>query len=389
MKSRWGRWVAFNIVGFGGVIVQLVVLAVSTRVLGVSVLLGTIVAVEAAVLHNFCWHERWTWRHQCGSAGGGRVGRLLRFHAANGAVSLVGNVLITAALARAGLDPLVANVAAVACCSVVNFGAGEWLVFRPSVVILAAASVLIASPVAAQSSAALKDWDAYVAAVDRRHADGSTFFALDVRKADRWRERAQAGEIPMKEVDPPGVTEAKMHHWAGAVYVPRTTVDAVIKRLQEYAGRESEFYEEVKASKLLERNGDRLRVFMRIERDASVITATYNTEHAVEYRRLGPTRAASRSVSTKIVEIADAGTAHERETRPGEDHGFLWRLNAYWRFEQSADGVLIECESVSLSRSVPFLVRPLVGPIANRIARESLERTLRSLREFLKLRTSS
>jgi hypothetical protein len=49
--------------------------------------------------------------------------------------------------------------------------------------------------------------------------------------------------------------------------------------------------------------------------------------------------------------------------------------------------VLIECESVSLSRSVPFLVRPLVGPIANRIARESLAKTLRSLGEFLKLRT--
>ena len=47
------------------------------------------------------------------------------------------------------------------------------------------------------------------------------------------------------------------------------------------------------------------------------------------------------------------------------------------------DGVLIECESVSLSRSVPWVARPIVGPIANRIARESLERTLRSLRAFL------
>jgi hypothetical protein len=122
---------------------------------------------------------------------------------------------------------------------------------------------------------------------------------------------------------------------------------------------------------------------MRIERDAGIITASYNTEHAVEYRRIGTDRAASRSVSTKVAEIADAGTPQEREKPPGEDHGFLWRLNAYWRFEQSGDGVLIECESVSLSRSVPLLVRPVVGPIANRIARESLARTLRSLRAFL------
>ncbi len=152
--------------------------------------------------------------------------------------------------------------------------------------------------------------------------------------------------------------------------------------MQQGAGRESEHYAEVKASRLLDRNGDTLRVFMKLERDATVMTVTYNTEHAVEYRRYG-TRATSRSISTKIAEVADAGKPTEREKRAGDDHGFLWRLNAYWRFEQVGDGVLIECESVTLSRSVPLLVRPLVGPIANRIARESLERTLRSLLAYL------
>ncbi len=82
--------------------------------------------------------------------------------------------------------------------------------------------------------------------------------------------------------------------------------------------------------------------------------------------------------------VADrAGTPREREKPDGDDNGFLWRLNAYWRYEQLSDGVLIECESVSLSRSVPFLLRPLASPIVNRIARESLENTLRSLRRFL------
>jgi hypothetical protein len=294
-------------------------------------------------------------------------------------------VAITVALARAGLQPVAANLVAIVVCSCINFTAGEWLVFRPSMIVLVTASALLMpGSAAAQTAAAVSGWDAYIRTVDRRHADASAgFFALDVRKVDGWRERATRGEIPMTEVDPPGIPDARMHHWAGAVFVPNTTVDSVIRRMQAYAGRESEFYEEVKASKLLERNGDRLRVFMRIERDAGIITASYNTEHAVEYRRIGTDRAASRSVSTKVAEIADAGTPQEREKPPGEDHGFLWRLNAYWRFEQSGDGVLIECESVSLSRSVPLLVRPVVGPIANRIARESLARTLRSLRAFL------
>ena len=390
-RSRFERWVAFNVVGFAGVAVQLAALAALTRGLGMPVAVATIIAVEAAVLHNFGWHQRWTWRDRPANGIRQTVDRLFRFHALNGLVSLVGNIVITVALARAGVDPLMANLMAIVACSLVNFTAGEWLVFRPSVIVLVIASSLAgAGTAAAQSAEALKGWDSYVATVDRRHADtAGTFFALDVRKVDHWRERATRGEIPMREVEPPSIRDAKMHHWAGAVYVPKTTVDVVVKRMQEYAGRESEFYEEVKASKLLERNGDRLRVFMRIERDAGIITATYNTEHAVEYRRISQTRAASRSGSTKIAELADAGKASEREKAPGEDHGFLWRLNAYWRFEQAGDGVLIECESVSLSRSVPYVLRPLVGPIANRIARESLERTLRSLREFLKLRTQN
>ena len=67
----------------------------------------------------------------------------------------------------------------------------------------------------------------------------------------------------------------------------------------------------------------------------------------------------------------------------GNDHGFLWRLNAYWRYEQVNGGVLIECESVSLSRSVPVLLRPFVTGTVERIARDSLQKTLVSLRTEL------
>lgn len=374
----------FNVVGLAGVVVQLGAFAALVRWLDAPIALATVAAVEAAVLHNFVLHQRWTWRDRPSSGMKETARRLLRFQTANGLVSLVGNVAITVALARAGLNPVAANLIAILVCSGLNFSAGEWLVFRPSMIALVTTATLLPASVSAQSAEALQGWDTYVRGVERRHAvDTGGFFALDVRKIEGWRERAKQGQVPMTEVEPPGVPDAKMHHWAGAVFVPNTTVDAVIRRMQAYAGRESEFYEEVKASKLLARNGDHLRVFMRIERDAGIITATYNTEHAVDYRRLGPNRATSRSVSTKIAEIADAGTPNEREKPPGEDHGFLWRLNAYWRFEQFGDGVLIECESVSLSRSVPLLVRPVVGPIANRIARESLARTLRSLRAFL------
>lgn len=377
------RWTSFNLVGFAGIAVQLAVLAGLTR-LGLDVSVATALAVETALLHNFAWHQRWTWRDRPSGSAGETVRRFARFQALNGLVSLVGNVALTTVLARAGMDPVVANLLAIAACSLVNFVAGEWLVFRRAGV--AAALVVIGAPLGlqAQGAPALRGWDTYTLDVERRHADvgGPRFFALDTRQVNGWRERARSGDVPMVEIEAPGLDDGKIHHWAGAVYVPNVTVQQVVERLQEMAGRESEFYDEVTASRLIDRAPDRVRVFMRLQRDAGPITANYNTEHTVEYRRHG-VRATSRSLSTKIAELAHAGTPREREKGAGEDHGFLWRLNAYWRFEQAGAGVLIECESVSLSRSVPLLARPLVGPIANRIARESLRGTLATLRRQL------
>ena len=68
---------------------------------------------------------------------------------------------------------------------------------------------------------------------------------------------------------------------------------------------------------------------------------------------------------------------------PHEDRGFLWGLRAWWRYEAVSGGVVIECETVSLSRPVPLVVRPVVSPIVTRFARESMERTLVSLRDAL------
>lgn len=103
----------------------------------------------------------------------------------------------------------------------------------------------------------------------------------------------------------------------------------------------------------------------------------------MEYRRLGAGRAGARSVSTRIAELEDAGTPGEREKPVGHDRGYLWRLNAYWRYEAVDGGVLIECESVSLSRAVPVLLRPFVTGVVEGLARESLERTLAGLRTVL------
>jgi hypothetical protein len=78
--------------------------------------------------------------------------------------------------------------------------------------------------------------------------------------------------------------------------------------------------------------------------------------------------------------VAGAGTAEARERPQGDDRGFFWRLNSYWRYEQVDGGVIVELESLTLSRDVPLGLRVVVEPLIDRVARESLGRTLESLR---------
>jgi putative flippase GtrA len=119
------RFVRFNVVGIAGFIVQVSMLVALDR-LGLPVVAATALAVEAALLHNFAWHERWTW---AGLEGSSRAARLVRFHVSNGLISIVGNVALTNALVHAGAPLVAANVAAVLTCAVLNFAAAHAWVF--------------------------------------------------------------------------------------------------------------------------------------------------------------------------------------------------------------------------------------------------------------------
>ena len=162
-----------------------------------------------------------------------------------------------------------------------------------------------------------------------------------------------------------------IHHWRGATMVHGTTVDSVVNSLMRRGIPPPQ--DDVLQSRVLRRTGNSLRVYLKLARSA-IVTVVYDTEHDVTFTRHSAGLATSRSVSTKIVE-AD-----------GSDRGFLWRLNSYWRYTQVDRDVRIDLESLSLSRDIPFVVRPVATPIINRIARESLTRTLVSVQRFLEQR---
>jgi putative flippase GtrA len=95
-------------------------------------LLATALAVETAVLHNYIWHERWTWRDRTGSVSTGRLGRILRFHLTNGVVSMLGNlVLMQLLVGMMRIPHLLANVLSITLCSLLNFLAADRFVFSP------------------------------------------------------------------------------------------------------------------------------------------------------------------------------------------------------------------------------------------------------------------
>src|SRR5262245_15254667 len=102
-RRRFTRAMKFGLVGAAGFAIQMMAVACLTAT-GWNPAAATTLAVELAVLHNFCWHDRWTWGSI--ATGHSRATRFVRYHAATGLVSIAGNLVVTtAAIHVFGLDP--------------------------------------------------------------------------------------------------------------------------------------------------------------------------------------------------------------------------------------------------------------------------------------------
>jgi putative flippase GtrA len=125
---RFGR---FSLVGFMGAALQLTLVSLLTKYFGVLSTAATLVAVEITILHNFVWHERFTWNNR-GPKNSGQVAlRLWRFHAGNGLVSLAGNtVLMYCLVERLKAPVLPSAMGAIVICSLANFLIADRWVFR-------------------------------------------------------------------------------------------------------------------------------------------------------------------------------------------------------------------------------------------------------------------
>jgi putative flippase GtrA len=126
----FARWLRFNLVGGMGIFVQFVFLSLMKSLLHLDYLTATALSVEAAVLHNFLWHERYTWADRVQPSWRRSLARLARFNLTTGGVSIVGNLALMRVMVGAGhMNYLVANGIAIALCSLANFLVSEEWVF--------------------------------------------------------------------------------------------------------------------------------------------------------------------------------------------------------------------------------------------------------------------
>ena len=254
-----------------------------------------------------------------------------------------------------------------------------------------AGATVLAAELQEQTIAA---WERYLAATQQRVAteldDGERFLAVDFQEdGARFRREALAGDVVvegMRTLDEQGerfrIPKGSINHLVGLILVPNAALNDVLDGLQ-YDIPPHELQEDVLDSRILARDGDTFELYVRVDLNAPMASAQFNIEQTVEYVRPGGDRAWSRIEATRIAELEDPGAPNEREKPIGNDSGYLWRMNLFYRYEQVDGGVLVECEQLTLSRGIPGIARFFLAPIINGAPRDALEKTLRSVAEHL------
>ena len=245
----------------------------------------------------------------------------------------------------------------------------------PSLAIFLTAPAL--SPAAHLSPPATNAFESYIANVEARLSSSRSSADTEL-----------PGDIRIEAVNGGSweVNGGLLHHWRGAAFVAEASPKDLLALLRDYNKLSRYYAPEVVSSLALSGGGERATLAMRFKK-RQVVTVVLDAEFETESGLDGNSRGYSFSRSTHIWQIDQPGTAQERRREEGADDGFLWRLNSYWSFVQSRDGLLMECEAVSLTRDVPAGLSWLIAPVIKTLPRASLEFTLTATRNELAANT--
>lgn len=236
---------------------------------------------------------------------------------------------------------------------------------------------------AAPSSKALSVFDSYVTQTETRlaqqHQTPPNFLADEGFRSQTQAQLRQEGLIIEKLSPPNGgnIPGAMLHHWRGTAFAPGAKAADFERLVRNFSAYPRTYAPQVLQAQVLNQQGDHLQAEMRV-RQKHVITVVLDTTYDVSFAHLDPQHGYSLSRSTRISEIASPGTPQEHALGPEDEHGFLWKLNSYWSYEERDGGLYMQIESISLSRSIPTGLGWAVRPFVESVPRESLEFTLRA-----------
>ena len=232
------------------------------------------------------------------------------------------------------------------------------------------------------SPAAVAAFDAYIHTVEsrlaRQHQSRNDFLAPPLSAQDE--KSLQQGELIIQPITPltgSALPGALLHDWRGTAFVAGAKVADFERVMRDISAYPQRFSPQVLQARVLMQQGDHLQATMRV-RQKHVLTVVMDTSYDITFGRLDEQHGYSISRSTRISEIGSPGTSSEHVLSADEEHGFLWRLNTYWSYEERDGGLYMQIESVSLTRSVPTGLNWVVQPFIEKIPRESLEFTLRA-----------
>jgi len=238
------------------------------------------------------------------------------------------------------------------------------------------------------SPAAVAAFNAYIRTVEsrlvRQHQSANDFLAPPLTAQEE--KRLQQGEliiVPITPLTGSALAGALLHDWRGTAFVAGATVADFERLMRDISAYPQHFSPQVLQAKVLMQQGDHLQAIMRV-RQKHVLTVVMDTSYDITFGRLDSQHGYSISRSTRISEIGSPGTSSEHVLSAEDEHGFLWRLNTYWSYEERDGGLYMQIESVSLTRSVPTGLNWVVQPFIEKIPRESLEFTLRSTCDALR-----
>lgn len=244
--------------------------------------------------------------------------------------------------------------------------------------------------------ATLGSFDRYVQLTEARMAgeiNGTSPFLWIDRQPEKDRpkllQQLGRGEVTVERLQTRnGTAEIKapdglIHHWIGTVLLPGVTINRAVAFVQEYDRYPDRFAPTIQRAKVLAHDDGHYLVAMRTFTKKMMVSVAIDADYAVDYRTLGPTRVWTKSVATNLAQVHSPGTPGERAEPGDQASGYLWRLNNYCSFEQRPEGTYEQCESISLTRDVPFGLGLIIKPFITGIPKEALEFTLGQVRAGL------